>query len=85
MSAEPSDKANIGKYTLPDIRLIAAVIAIIFTAGVVMYFIVSAPDAKVDVKIIGQIDITLIYGALIGTIVSLLGFLSGRNNAAKKL
>ena len=70
MSAEPSDKANIGKYTLPDIRLIAAVTSrLYFTAGVRSCHIssVSAPDAKVDVKIIGQIDITLIYGALIGS------------------
>ena len=82
MSAEPSDKANIGKYTLPDIRLIMALAVFIFAGAIISYFIFNPTDA---VPVTGQIDITLMYGALIGAMVSLLGFLTGRNNAAKKL
>ena len=82
MAESPKDKPNIGKYTLPDIRLLAAITVFVFGGALTTYFIVTVTHS---VTVVGQIDVTLIYGAFIGCMVTLLAFLTGKQNARKEL
>ena len=79
ISGKPIPK--IGKFSLPDIRLILGLAMVAVVVGVVIFLIVAAvshAESKItiNVPVTGSIDITLIYGAFIALIGGLFGYIA---------